>query len=191
MKHTAESFKTAGNSATPTGVIVTKQIPPHYKGSVIARCIKQSFGPSNSSGQPTITLDWEVLVPDKVVNDFDGKTYDLTSLILKVYLSLSAIDKKGNPTQNIQYLVEDLLPRLGLPAEIDDENPLKSDNNPEGINFVGIIAELYVSANERIEKRLLPSGKYEEVKDSQGNKITRGWEFGMIDKKDILGLAKI
>lgn len=191
MKHTAASLGSTSGAAVPTGIVVSKQVPPHYKGSVIARCVKQTFGLSNSSGKPQITLDWEILVPERVTNDFDGRTYDLTSLPLKVYLSLSATDKKGNPTDNLNYLVTDLLPKLGLPAEIDDENPLKSDTNPEGIDFVGIIAEIYISANERVEKRAVPGGKYEEVLDSRGNKITRGWEIGMIDKKDILGLAKI
>ena len=185
MKYNTTNTPTTGAVAS-TGQVVTKQVPPHFKGSVMARCKEAKFGPSSSTGKPMITLVWEILKPERVLCEFDGKEYDLTSLEPRTYLSLAGEDKKGNPTDNIAYLVNDLLPRLGLPAEIDDENPLKSDTNPTGLEFVGLIVELYLSSQERKEKRQLPNGTYETVKDSQGNDITRGWEFAMMNRADLL-----
>ena len=171
MKYSANNVPSVVNAPT-SGVVVTKQVPPYFKGSVMVRFIKEEFGPSKSSGKPQISLVGEIVKPERVVNEFDGKTYDLTSLPVRIYLSLGQTDKNGNPTDNIGYLVHDLLPKLGLPSEIDDENPLKSENNPEGISFLGIVAEVYISAKEKKEQRQLPGGKYEDVTDSRGNPIS-------------------
>lgn len=182
---------TSVGATSGSGVVISRQVPPYFKGSVMARCIKQDFGPSKNTGKPMITLGWEIVVPEKHLSEFDGKTYDMTSLPLKNYFPLSETDKNGNPTDNISYLVNTLLPKLGLPAEFDDENPLKSDTNPNGLVFEGLIVEIYLSAKERKEQRQKPDGSYEDVLDLRGNPITRGWEFNMIDKKDILGLGDL
>ena len=175
-----------------SGQVVTGQVPPNFKSSVIARIRESKFGPSNSSGLPQITLGCEILIPERILSDVDGKQYDLTSVPVKIYLTLSDKDKKGNPSDGLNYIIEELLPRLGLPAEIDDENPLKSDSNPNGIPFDGMLIEVLVSSKERKEQRQNPVTKqYEVIKDSRGNEITKGWEWNMVDKRDILGLATI
>lgn len=173
-----------------SGVVVTKQVPPSFKSTVVARVRESSFGPSNSSGLPQITLKCEILIPERILSDIDGKQYDLTSTPFTIWLSLSEKDKNGDPSNNLDYFVNELLPRLGLPGEVDDENPLKSSSNPNGIQFDGMLLEVLLSSKERKETRKNPvTGKYEVVKDSRDREITKGWEWNMIDKTDILGLA--
>lgn len=181
-KYNKSNLPVSGATASE-GPVVTKQVPPHFKGTVMARCIKQDFGPSKSSGKPQITLTYEILIPERVLSEYDGRTYDMSSLTPKVYLSVGV--------ENLAELVNDTLPRLGLPAEIDDENPLKSESNPEGILFEGQIHEIYVSARERKETRKKSDGTYEDVVDSRGNPITRGWEFNMISQRDLLGVGNL
>ena len=46
--------------------------------NVILRCIDESFGPSKSSGNPMITLNWEVASPDTI--NVGGVDYEIKGL---------------------------------------------------------------------------------------------------------------
>jgi len=164
--------------------VVSGQVPPNYKGVLILRIKDAQFGPSKSSGFPQITWTLEVAHPLEVKSEFDGKTYGLDSKDLKMYISLSEVKKDGSPSDALNFIINDLHPKLGLPAEIDDENP-----NLE--QYKGICFQILVEAEERIEQRKLPNGTYEQVKDADGNIISRGWQWKMLNARDILKKATV
>ena len=187
------AIRDASNTkANMSGAVLTGKVPPSFKARTSVRVRESKFGPSNSSGLPQITLKCEILVPERIQSDIDGRYYDLTSVPVPIYLSVSDKDKNGDASDNLEYLVNELLPRLGLPARIDDENPLKSESNPEGIQFDGMLIDILLSSKEKKETRTHPTtGKREILTDSRGNPITKGWEWNMIDRTDILGLTQL
>jgi|KBSSwiStaDraftv2_1062776.scaffolds.fasta_scaffold315267_2 hypothetical protein len=175
-KRTADNVK-----AVELGVI-----PPNYKGVVTMRIKTADFAPSKSSGKPMITLDCEIIHPLQIVSDFDGKTYNLDSLKCPIYISLSEVDSKGNPSDNLHYLVTDLLPKLDMGNSIDDENPLyDEEKNPEGLRFEGVCFDIIVESQQRKETRRKSDGSYEVLK-IDGKEIIKGNEWKMMSIKNIL-----
>jgi hypothetical protein len=173
------------NLAKPTGNVVTGQVPPNFKGTLILRIKEATFGPSKSSQQPQITWKTEVVSPLEWKSDYEGEngnTYSLDSKEINMYLSLSEVKKDGSPSDNLDYIVNTLHPKLGLPAEIDDENPNLDQ-------YKGLCFQVIAETQERLEQRKKPDGTYEQIKDSDGNPISRGWEWKMIGMKDVLKKA--
>lgn len=162
---------------------VLEQVPPNFKGVLILRVKEATFAPSKSSGLPQMTWKCEVASPTEVKSDYDGLTYSLDSKDINIYVSLAEVKKDGSPSNNLDYIVNNLHPMLGLPPEIDDENPnLKQ--------YEGICFQVVAESQERIEQKKNPTtGAYELVLDAEGNKISRGWEWRMIGVKDILKKA--
>jgi hypothetical protein len=159
-------------------------VPPNFKGTLFLRVKEVQFGNSASSGRPQLVVNMEVTHPLEVKSDYDGNIYSLDSREVKSYWSLSETTKDGKPSDNLDYLINELHPLLGLPPEIDDENPNVKQ-------YEGLEIEVLMSSVERIEQRRNPkTGSYETVKDSEGNPIKRGWQWNMIGIKDILRLVK-
>lgn len=176
------AIRNSSNINKPT---VTGQVPPGFKGILTFRIKNAKYGPS-SSGLPMITLDTEIVVPTSVKSDIDGKDYDLTGLKVPWWLMLNDKTKDGKDSENLDYFVNTLLPLLGLPAEIDDEAPLMSEQNPNGLKLEGICFDALVSTQERIEQRRLPNGQYVPViNPATGKELSRGWEWNK-QTKDIL-----
>lgn len=165
-------------------------VPPNYKGTVIARFIKQEFAPSKSSGNPMITLTAEIVNPEQITSDMDGKAYDLAGQELKFYLVLAEETAAGKPWDSLDYIVNQLLPLLNLGSSIDDEAPLKSAENPSGLDFEGVTFEVIVATEQRKETRTLPNGQRVAITDASGKEITRGWQW-KVDMKSILRLATV
>lgn len=173
MLRTKENTK----SATVSG-----QVPPQFRGTVIQRIKQVDFGPSKSSGKPMITLTTEIVKPLEVVSDFDGKTYSLDGVDLKYYLVLSDTNNKGEPSDSLDYIINTLMPLLGLPGSIDDEAP-------DTKQFEGICFEAIISSNQRKEMKKNPNGSYTPMLDADGKEIVRGWEW-QNQVKDILRRAE-
>jgi hypothetical protein len=176
------AIRNAANVVKPTGQTITGQVPPGYKGTLILRIKDAIFGPSKSSGFPQITWKTEVVNPLEVISDYDGNKYSLDSKEINMYLSLSEVKKDGSPANSLDYIINELHPKLGLPKEIDDENP-----NLE--QYKGLCFQVIAETQERKEQRRKPDGSYELIKDADGNEISRGWEWRMIGMKDVLKLA--
>lgn len=170
------------SNITKESQTITGQVPPNWKGTVISRIKKAEFGPSKSSGFPQIVWTCEIVSPIEIVSDYDGNKYSMDSRELKMYLSLSEVKKDGSPSDSLSYLVNDLHPLLGLPPEIDDENPNVAQY--EGVCFQHILESV-----QRKEQRKKPDGSYEVIKDADGNEIIRGWEWKMVGVRDILKKA--
>lgn len=170
-------------NSTNIAPVVSGQIPPNFKGTLILRVKEAKFGPSKSSGQPQIVWTTEVASPTEILSEYDGKTYSLDSKDISIYLSLSEVKKDGSPSDNLDYIVNTLHPMLGLPAEIDDEKP-----NCE--QYVGLCFQVIAESVERVEqKKDSKTGQYVPVLDAENNKISRGWEWKMIGIRDILKKA--
>lgn len=172
--------------------VVTGQIPPNFKAAVIMRVKSAEFGPSKGTQKPMITLDCEIIQPLQITSDYDKKEYNLDELKCPIYISLSETSASGKPTDNLDYLVNTLLPKLGYEPKIDDENPLyHEEKNPTGIRFEGLQFEILVESQIRKEQKRLPNGSYEVLRDSSGNEITKGWEWKMLSIKNILRKANV
>lgn len=167
---------------TKSSEVITGQVPPNWKGTVIARIKKAEFGPSKGTGMPQIVWTNEIVNPLEVVSDYDGNKYSLDSKEFKIYLSLSEVKKDGSPSDALNYIVNELHPLLGLKPEIDDEKP-------DTAQYEGICFHVLMGSVERKEQRKKPDGSYELVKDADGNEIVRGWEWNMVGVKNILKLA--
>ena len=157
-------------------------VPPQYKDTAILRVKKATFAPSKSSGLPQMVWECEVVHPLEVTSAFDNNKYSLDSRPINIYLSLSEVKKDGSPSDSLDYIINKLHPLLGLPQEIDDENPNTAQ-------YEGICFQTLLESQERMEQRKKPDGTYELVKDAEGNPISRGWEWKMIGMKDILKKA--
>ncbi len=170
------------SNVTKAQQTITGQVPPNWKGTVIARIKKAEFAPSKSSGLPQLTWTCEIVNPLEVTSDFDGNKYSLDSKEFKIYLSLSEVKKDGSPSDALNFLINELHPLLGLPAEVDDENP-----NVE--LYEGICFQVLMESVQRKEQRRKADGTYEVVKDADGQEIVRGWEWNMVSARNILKKA--
>ena len=71
--------------------------------------------------------------------------------------------------------------KLGLPEEIDTENP-----NTEQYN--GIVFQSMLYSIEDFAQRRTPNGQLEVIKDANGKSISKGWKF-LFKAEEIVGLA--
>ncbi len=87
-----------------------------------ARCRKEEFGVSKGSGNPMITREWEIVLPETI--NIDGKNYTVAGTVVKQYLTL---ETPGDATKSDKQIVRfmDDLKKLGCPNwdEVDTENP--------------------------------------------------------------------
>lgn len=175
-------------------------VPPHYKGTAILRVTASKFGPSKTQN-PMVTLDLEIVVPDKVESPFNGKVYALDSAKMMMWLLLWDIDRNGNVLQNgLGWLNGELLPNvLQIPEgfKLDTLDPLShnplfhEEKNPSGVKLNGLTFECIVESEENIEQRRKPDGTYEPLKDMQGNVIKKGWRWKTPSPADIIRLAEV
>lgn len=111
---------------------------------VVLRCLENKFGPSQSSGNPMITLEWEIIHPESVTINGEvknimgvkpGSSYFPTIVL--------AEDKSRNNAKSDAALarLRDFRKAVDLPAdEIDDENPT--------LDYKGICVDAVCSAEE-------------------------------------------
>jgi hypothetical protein len=118
-----------------------KKTPQSYKGEVplpnnvrfIIRCISEEFGPSKSSDNPMITLEWEVVAPESIpVGD---KLLTVAGIKLRQYLSTKIFDRETREidqekTDKAQTRWVEQNKLLGLPiSDLNPENPVKRYEN--------------------------------------------------------------
>jgi hypothetical protein len=182
------AIKTATDAADS---IVTGQVPPRMKDRYVLRCINATAGESNS-GNFMITLECEIV--DPLIKEFDGVKYALDGLVIKYYLMLKCYEdgeldiKKtaGKLAELVGRKPNDdcLMKRLGLPQEIDDENP-------DVKQFIGLTFDAVLSSQERKATKPDPEnpGKYIAVLDAEGKPMIFGWEIKN-QTSEIHGLSK-
>lgn len=105
------------------------------------RCINEEFGESKSSGNPMITLEWEIVWPETV--DIDGRTVEVggTDNIMQ-YFSFNPTDEKKRNSAVQAYL--DICALLNVPQDgLDTDNPT--------LVLKGIVADATLYAKDKPE----------------------------------------
>lgn len=178
------ALRNASNVEKPLNVGRT---PPGYKGVVTVRVLEEKFGKS-SGGLPMITLETEILSPKSVKSDLDGGAeYDISGMKVPMWIMLNERNGKGEPSPNLNNFINDTLPKLGLPQQFDDSDPLfHEEKNPNGLKFKGLCFRIMLDTDERIERSKGADGKYTDVIDPDTNKpLSKGWQF-TANSRDIL-----
>lgn len=90
------------------------------------RVIKATFGPSNSSGNPMITLEMEVVSPSS--KEVAGVAYNIAGCKTKSYYSVNGYDDAGEldaeKTSNARKRIKNLYIAFGLTPPTDYDAPL-------------------------------------------------------------------
>lgn len=98
------------------------------RDNYILRVVEESFGPSKGSGNPMITLEFEVVSPEEV--EVGGDMFNVAGVKTVGYYTTQVFaDAEGNlekdKTENAQKRVRTLYERFGLPSDnINFENPV-------------------------------------------------------------------
>jgi hypothetical protein len=147
-------------------------VPPAIRNRYIVRCIGQTFGKSKSSGNPMITLEWEVVgEPQK-----DGTiaptikrgtdTYQVAGLPIRpTYFTLVA----GKPLERFF----DFQRAAGLPSDSVDET------DPDLSGYEGLLMQAILATEESQEMTALTEEEREDGKkpepilDEDGKPIVR------------------
>jgi hypothetical protein len=134
------------------------------KENYVLRCTEESFGPSKSSGNPMITLEFEVQSPDEVPVGDDIIT--VAGVPLRTYLTTKVLDGDGDidaeKTENCAKRLEKIYAAFGL-----DFSNFSPDNPTVG--FKGKLVHAYCYAKEE-EDRKAPT-KEQVAKRQQGDVI--------------------
>jgi len=95
----------------------------------VLRCVSETFSPSKSSGNPMITLEFEVASPEEV--EVAGEQYTVAGVgkIFRYFPTIVFTDGEGNKdaekTEAAQTRVKDLYQKFGLDnTDINFENPV-------------------------------------------------------------------
>jgi len=166
---------------TKENTVVSGAVPPYFSDEVHFRILDAEFK-NSSAGNPMIVWELEIVGPDNVV--VDGKSYDLTTCKLgfggKVYLTM-----KSEKEDNWGLLMNSIHPKLGLPEQVDDENP-------DVEQYKGLVFSAVCTSQEKRVQRRVEKGKYEVVMDPVTNKPkTLGWELQFDWKNNIIGLSSV
>lgn len=144
------------NTTNVNASVLTNQPPPGFTDRCTVR-IKDAEFKKSGKGKPMIQLDCEILRPHQA-KGVDGNLYDLTSIRLAGFIMLDE--------ESIGYTVGTLLPLLGLPQEIDDENP--DTEQFKGICFEAI---LRTTSKDVVKKDPENPGNYIPVVDDDNQPI--------------------
>lgn len=129
------------------------------------RCIDESFGPSNSSSKPMITLEFEVVSPELVT--VAGQEYGVGGVKIKHYAVTKSVDEAGvedaSKSETIKKRLDELTMKFGLPAITDVENP--------ELGFKGKVVWALLKS-EIAEKRKAPTAEQLAKGIKQGEIIT-------------------
>lgn len=85
------------------------------------RCIEESFGLSQSSGNPMITRTWEIVEPNEI--EIGDRKVDIDGVKVTQYLPTKNKEDAEKSNKAFGRLVEDLKSLGYSESEIDDENP--------------------------------------------------------------------
>ena len=164
------------------GSVVT--VPPFWKDRVIERVIEASLEDSKSSGKPQIKMTTEIVMPESV--KIGEVEYILAGQKINRYLGLST-DITGNAKQSPWSNTFAFLDKLGLPTEIDTDDP--ELNKKVETMLTGICFENILNSSERIPKKRGLDGKFTPILDARGLPIKQGFEWNTF-LNDVVGRAE-
>ena len=137
----------------------------------VLRCTEESFGPSKSTGNPMITLKFEIVAPEQIT--VAGEDYITAGAAVNPHYAVTkSMDQDGNvdieKSENNKKRVEALYTMFGLPAPADLDNPT--------LGFVGKTVWALVKSDV-VEKRRAPTAE----------QLKAGQRFGDVMKNPIDG----
>jgi len=115
----------------------------------VARCIEESFGPSKSTGNPMITLEFEVASPEEV--DIAGEKVGVAGIKLKYYATTFNPNDAEKSNKCRERLVgtpskKGLYQLFGLdPAGFNPENP--------ALGFKGKLVHVRLTSDEQAARK--------------------------------------
>jgi hypothetical protein len=153
------------------------RVPPLLNGKYVLRIINTSNEPSKRSGNRMVTLEMEIVSPERVIRN--GVKYVVSGLKAKCYFPIES--KKGlDVTKELQRAYKDFRAMMGVEPYFDLQNPEHEDLR--GLGFKAVLG-----SEERIPMVRNEEGEEEQLKDEvTGQPISRGWQIGMINSRDIL-----
>jgi hypothetical protein len=120
----------------------------------INRCVGAEFGASKSSGNPMITLSFELVSPQEV--EIAGKMVSITGIKTTTYNSLNITDSDGEQNAEKEAQMKERIKGLYKLFELDTENI--DWNNPDVKGFLGKCVYCHMNA-EPIEQRKPPTAE--------------------------------
>lgn len=154
------------------------------KGRYTARCKKEEFTVSKSSGKPMVVRTWEIVLPENV--QIGNVTYTVAGTEVTQYLIIKDPSDPSKSDKSLGRFMDDLK-KLGCPNwnEVDDENPQ--------LFAEGKVAQIIVDADE-----YSPMNTLTEEQKAAGEKPTPiTMEDGTAIKryrpvfKELLGLSSV
>jgi len=163
------------------GQEVSGQVPPLLNGKYKLRIIKTSNQPSKRTGGRMVTLEVEIVSPERIKRN--GQLYVVSGLKGKCYFPLES--KKGDKIQkDLQRAYFDFRKMMDVDPYFDKENPEHEDLR--GMGF-----EAVLGSEERIPMIKDEEGNDVQLKDENGQPVSKGWVINMINSRDITGKADL
>lgn len=153
----------SSSTTTPVSKWNSKVMFP--KDIYILRCLEESFGPSNRSGKPMWTLEFEIVAPETI--NVAGEEYQIVGQkTSKKYVTVKSIDKEGiedeGKSANLQKMAIAVYVAFGMTAPTEWDNPLGG--------FKGKLVHALVS-DRATEQRKTPTP--EQVKRGQEGDVLK------------------
>jgi hypothetical protein len=139
-------------------------LPPEgFKEAVVLRSVKATSRKSARTKRPMIFLETEIVSP-KTVKGVDAINYEIVGAPVNYYIMLDDEGKYG-----LNFVIDELMPRLKLIPEIDPEDPNTSQ-------FEGLYFEAIISTEKNVATKQNPDNpdEYIVIKDSKGNPVELG-----------------
>lgn len=119
------------------------------KDNYVVRCVEESFANSKSSGNPMITLEFEVQLPDEV--DIAGEKVTVAGLSIKHYLTTMNLQDSEKSANALKRLIGDgnkkgIYQLFGLPTDnFNPENPV--------LGFKGKLVHVRIGVDEQASRK--------------------------------------
>ena len=145
----------------------------------ILRCIEESFGPSKSSGNPMITLGYEIVAPESI--NVAGVEYSVQGLkITPGYYTTATLDDPDKTAQNEQRVFKSTNPDRPSLYELFEIDSTGVDKNNPKLEFKG-----------KLVHALLTSEVKEKTKSPTAEQLKQGKKVGDVIKNPKTGKPEI
>ena len=145
----------------------------------ILRCIEESFGPSKSSGNPMITLNYEIVAPETI--NVAGIEYSVQGLkITPGYYTTATLDDAEKTALNEQRVFKSSNPERPSLYELFEVDSSGVDKNNPKLEFKG-----------KLMHALLASEVKEKTKSPTAEQLKKGQKVGDVIKNPKTGKPEI
>lgn len=156
------------------GIEVAGQVPPMMTDAYVLRIINTDNKPSKSSGNKMVTLEVEIVRPEKITRS--GVPYVVSGLKTKYYFTVQS-QKGAKETKVCQKAYYEFRKLMGVTPDFDSESPEHEDLR--GLGFKAIL-----HSQERVATRVEENGQRVQIVDeSTGQPLSKGWEINKFNNE--------